>query len=329
MHDLKLTGPQVKQLADALMEAFPAQAALSRMVRYGLNENLAAIVGGGSLNEMVFDLITLWAEPQARTDELIVAARESNPRNPALRVVAEQFKLAAESAQLEKIVRKLVEFADPEKWREEMSQREVTVCRVETPGSFGTGFLLGPTVAMTNHHVVESVIQDPSLRDKVVLRFDYKWTADGKTLREGQEYRLASNDDWLIDKSPANDLDYALLKLAGTPGNDSVGGQTGAPSRSWLSPSAHKFEVGDPLFVIQHPESKPLKFAPGSITGTSPAQNRVTYDTNTEYGSSGSPCFTSNWDLVALHHSRVSNANEGIVFSAILAQDKVKAALGT
>jgi V8-like Glu-specific endopeptidase len=326
---LKLTGPQIKQLSDALMDAFPAEAALRRMIRFGLNENLAAIVGGGSLNDMVFDLITLWAEPQARTDELIVAARECNPSNTGLRAVAEQFKLAAESDLLEKIVRRRVEFADPEQWREKMCQREVTVCRVEIPTSFGTGFLLGPSVAMTNYHVVKDVIEDPSSRDKVVLRFDYKMTADGKTLREGQEYRLASNDDWLIDKSQSDELDYALMRLEGTPGKDSVGGQTGAPSRGWLNPSAHKFEVGDPLFVIQHPESKPLKFAPGSITGTSPAQNRVTYDTNTEYGSSGSPCFTSNWDLVALHHSRVPNANEGILFSAIMAQPKVKAALET
>jgi V8-like Glu-specific endopeptidase len=51
----------------------------------------------------------------------------------------------------------------------------------------------------------------------------------------------------------------------------------------------------------------------------------VTYKTNTEAGSSGSPCFNANWDLVALHHSGDPNFdpghkptyNEGIPFSAI------------
>lgn len=327
--ELKLTGAQVKQLADALMEAFPGEAALRRMVRYGLNENLAAIVGGGPLNDMVFDLITLWAEPQGRTDELIVAARDSNPRNPALRVVAEGFKLAADSGELEQIVRKTVRIADPEEWRENMSKCEVTVCRVENPRNFGTGFLLGRSVAMTNYHVMKGVIEDPSLRDAVLFRFDYRWAPDGTTLREGQEYRLAAKTDWLIDKSPPDELDYALMRLEGTPGGDSVGGQVDAPPRGWLSPQAHKFEVGDPLFVIQHPEARPLSFAPGSIVGISNPQNRVTHNANTQAGSSGSPCFTSSWDLVALHHKGRSTANEGILFSAIVAQPKVQAALGT
>jgi hypothetical protein len=212
---LKLTGVQVKQLTVALTEAFPEERALRRMVRYGLNQNLATIVGGGSLNDMVFDLITMWAEPQGRTDELIVAARDANPHNSALRILAEEFNLAANSEQLERIVRKTVKFADPEKWREDMCNREITVCRVEIPRGFGTGFLLGKSVVMTNYHVMEGVIEDPSLRETVRLRFDYKWTSDGTTLRKGQEYCLAH--DWLIDKSPPDELDYALMRLEGMP----------------------------------------------------------------------------------------------------------------
>jgi hypothetical protein len=174
---------------------------------------------------------------------------------------------------------------------------------------------------------MEGVIEDPSLRETVRLRFDYKWTSDGTTLRKGQEYCLAH--DWLIDKSPPDELDYALMRLEGMPGDDVVGGQFGAPSRGWLNPRAHQFEVGDPLFIIQHPEAEPLSFAAGSIIGISSARNRVTYDVNTEPGSSGSPCFTSNWDLAALHQKGASNANEGILFSTILAQPKVQAALGS
>jgi hypothetical protein len=54
----------------------------------------------------------------------------------------------------------------------------------------------------------------------------------------------------------------------------------------------------------------------------------VRYRTNTEGGSSGSPVFDQNWQLVALHHagdpSWVAKYNEGIPISLILAQLKAR-----
>ena len=54
---------------------------------------------------------------------------------------------------------------------------------------------------------------------------------------------------------------------------------------------------------------------------------RVTYTVNTEGGSSGAPCFNTDWELVALHHSGDPNFdpdhkpeyNEGIPIAAIVA----------
>ena len=49
------------------------------------------------------------------------------------------------------------------------------------------------------------------------------------------------------------------------------------------------------------------------------------YRTNTEHGSSGSPCFDGDWALTALHHSgdpdfsRSADYNEGIPIEAIRA----------
>ena len=42
------------------------------------------------------------------------------------------------------------------------------------------------------------------------------------------------------------------------------------------------------------------------------------YRTDTMGGSSGSPVFNINWDLAALHHAAVGNANEGIRISSIV-----------
>jgi V8-like Glu-specific endopeptidase len=61
---------------------------------------------------------------------------------------------------------------------------------------------------------------------------------------------------------------------------------------------------------------------------------RVRYRTNTEEGSSGSPCFNQDWELVALHHSgdpnfeRPATYNEGIPFEAILKRLAAKGAAG-
>lgn len=330
--ELDLDGAQKKQFREALLSAFPNYGALAMMVSDGLNENLAVIAGGDGnpLNAVVFDLIG-WAETQGRTDELLVAARLQNPRNPPLRMFAGQFNNLASptppQTELERMVLKSVKFENVESWRTQMSQCELAVCRIEILGgeAKGTGFLLGPNIAMTNYHVMENVIVHPDQSDTVVLRFDYKMGVDGETLRSGQTFHLDA--DWLMDSSPEAALDYALLRVAGNPGQQSVGGQAGAPTRGWLKPEAREFVTGEPVFILQHPLAEPLQLAFGSITEIEAGSNRIHYSANTEHGSSGSPCFDYQWDLVALHRAGRVKDNEGVPFSAILDQPKVKAAL--
>lgn len=127
--------------------------------------------------------------------------------------------------------------------------------------------------------------------------------------------------------SPENGLDYILLRVNGAPGQDFVGNI----QRGWLQPLKHSFLEGEPLFIIQHPNGGPLAFAFDRVKGCEEA--RVTYWTNTEHGSSGSPCFTFAWDLVALHQ-RVTHPktdpdrpNMGIPFSRILEQPRIQAML--
>ena len=227
----------------------------------------------------------------------------------------------------EKFMRRSMGFVDPEQWRERMSLCEVAVCRVEVPdGSLGTGFLVGPDLVMTNHHVIKEVSANAALLEGVVLRFDYKTGPDGAELRPSQTYRLAAN--WLEDSSCINELDYALIRTKGTPGQDPVGGQKGAPQRGWLRPVAHEFRPEELILILQHPAEAPLKFAAGSLQSVIAEGKRVTYTANTLPGSSGSPCFTAGWDLVALHHRGDQAGNEGIAFSAIMDCSKVKTALG-
>jgi V8-like Glu-specific endopeptidase len=75
---------------------------------------------------------------------------------------------------------------------------------------------------------------------------------------------------------------------------------------------------------VQHPNAYPLKLAfdTDAIIGVNENGTTVKYKTNTEGGSSGSPCFDINWNLVALHHSGDPDSinptfNAGTPFSAI------------
>src|SRR5262249_24116586 len=163
---------------------------------------------------------------------------------------------------------------------------------------------------MTNHHVVEDVLKGQNPAGNVVCRFDYRRLADGQTLNPGTTFRLHASD-WRVDDSPysedeADKLDYALLRLDSNPGERP--GHLQEPSgqpRGWFTvPTGPvSLQPGDPLHIVQHPEARPLELAldTEAIIGVNGNGTRVRYRTNTERGSSGSPCCDANWDLVALH----------------------------
>ena len=133
---------------------------------------------------------------------------------------------------------------------------------------------------------------------------------------------------------PAPDeLDYAIVRLDGTPGNDPVGAKASpnSPPRGWIgvSEKPFAFNAQAPLMVLQHPDAAPLKLAleMNGIIGLNANRTRVRYTVNTEGGSSGSPCFSTDFQLVALHHAGDPNFaaghkptfNQGIPFDAIVA----------
>jgi len=64
-----------------------------------------------------------------------------------------------------------------------------------------------------------------------------------------------------------------------------------------------------PVIIAQHPDGQPVKLTLDTDAinrergfWLNPLGTRVRYATNTEGGSSGSPCFDFNWRLIALHH---------------------------
>ena len=68
-----------------------------------------------------------------------------------------------------------------------------------------------------------------------------------------------------------------------------------------------------------------MKFAfdTSGVIGMASEGRRIRYRTNTEHGSSGSPCFDIDWTLIALHHmgdpdwKRVPQFNQGVPIGLI------------
>jgi hypothetical protein len=200
-------------------------------------------------------------------------------------------------------------------WLEKLAQIERRVCRVEFAGNAaGSGFLVGPDAVLTNWHVVESAKQSNRLAD-LACRFDYLRLSDG-TRQQGtavplhadacldfSRYSPAEKTKKPDDPPPTEDeLDYALLRLAEPAGRNAV---EGGP-RGWISlpEAAVPLEAGAPLLIVQHPDGSPMKLAldTDAVIGRNPNQTRIRYKTNTDPGASGSPCFTMDWELAALHH---------------------------
>ena len=256
--------------------------------------------------------------------------------------------------ELERVIKPQNPLLDVNVWRQQLGTVESRVCRIEFETNQGkvvngTGFLFGAAdVLMTNHHVMEAVIKGKNKATtadgisadarKVECRFDFKRTGNGTVLNPGVTYKLA--DDWLIDESenfpldqvpPPDRLDYALIRLATAAGDDTVGDQGNqfGEKRGFfpLPESPFNPAAGSGLSIMQHPRGEPLKLAldDDGVLSLNENGTRLRYETNTDKGSSGSPCFTFKWDLVALHHSgdpdfdpaHKPTYNEGIPMTAI------------
>jgi hypothetical protein len=346
---MKLSKPQLQALHTALVSAFPNADALALMLRYRCDRSLANITAPGPLPIVVLHVIES-AEAEGWAAELIVGARESNPGNADLATAAATVGLAVAAPpgpELQLLINKQQGFLNPSTWRERLALLEGQVCQISYPtpkGTLsGTGFLVAPDLVLTNEHVITPLRQDPTMVGQVDVRFDFKALEDGTVVSPGVPFQL-DPAGWLVDWSPpsaidvlldqgaavpgAEELDYALLRVAGEPGNQTLGVNDDplAPKRGWITEIAPAVGADTFLFILQHPLGKPIAMAVDVVTAVNGNGTRVRYKTNTEHGSSGAPCFDINWRLAALHHLgdpgyealKRADYNEGVPLQAIL-----------
>lgn len=174
---------------------------------------------------------------------------------------------------------------------------------------YGTGWLLGPQHIMTNHHVInaraynEANASDTDLRlqaENTAVEFDYD-DDDVKSLSVAVESLRA----WSVrGDSPA--LDYAILKLAEPVNRRPL----------TLAPDAIMSIGTDPvpLNIIQHPGGGPKMLGVRNNLAHRLDEYELSYFTDTEGGSSGSPVCDDSWRVVALHKKWQRFVSENIMF---------------
>lgn len=357
---MPMPGVDFGEFQEGLVEAFDEDE-LTLLLRVRMNISLKQVVAAGSFNAVSFNLLE-WIERRGREPELARAVYLARPNSAKLRSVYGKYGMApgasvqaagrsvangsmrATAVAFEANVKPRLKNVDMAVWRERMAQVEGHVCRIEFNNNpIGTGFLVGPDLVMTNYHVMESPIKGKVPVGQVACRFDYKVLSDDSR-SEGMAVRLSEND-WQVDSSPyskaeadsvpdrepptADQLDFAVVRLARPIGREAIdkNATAGAPKRGWIAipPEQPALEEKMTLMIAQHPDGSPMKLAfdTDSVIGLAGEGRRVRYTTNTEHGSSGSPCFNIDWTLVALHHlgdvnwKKIPEYNQGIPIGLI------------
>jgi endonuclease I/V8-like Glu-specific endopeptidase len=160
---------------------------------------------------------------------------------------------------------------------------------------YGTGFMVSPQLLLTNHHVLLSH-QAASFSQ---IEFNYQDGADGQPLHS-IVFNLDSEAFFLTDAR----LDYTLVAVRGEARNNISLSEFG-----WnrLVEAEGKIIVGEYVSIIQHPSGKSKQLALRENQLIDVLDDFLHYRTDTAPGSSGSPVFNDQWEVVALHHSGVPN----------------------
>jgi endonuclease G len=178
------------------------------------------------------------------------------------------------------------------------------VCRIELrsiTGMFlghGTGFLVSPLLLMTNNHVLRNA--DDCRRS--IAQFNYE--SDVYFIpKETKSFLLDPDRFFYTDKK----LDFSLVAVKSI-------AMDGTPLSNFgflkLFDQPGKALLGEFVTLLQHPKggAKCVVLRENQVIDI--LDDFIHYVADTEPGSSGSPAFNDQWQLVALHHSGVPKRDD-------------------
>ncbi|MBD1382356.1 DNA/RNA non-specific endonuclease [Metabacillus arenae] len=195
-----------------------------------------------------------------------------------------------------------------------------SVCRIEVRDrigrvlGYGTGFLVSPSLLLTNNHILKNEVT----AEHCLAQFNYEHDLN---LRERQmkSFRLSPKRFFMTNTK----LDFTLVAL-----EELSEDKTNLSDFGFLPlfPPSGKGLVGEFVSVIQHPSGAPKALAIRDSKIIDVFDDYIHYSADTLEGSSGSPVFNDEWTVVALHHAGVPDpkdetnyiANEGTRVSSIV-----------
>lgn len=185
-----------------------------------------------------------------------------------------------------------------------------SVCRIQIRDErgrilgHGTGFLISPKLLLTNNHVIEKI--ENCYRN--LIDFNFEDTAEF-IHKEVKTFPLDPRQFFYTNK----ELDFTLVAVR----NSSTDGTSlNGFGYLRLQEESGKALLGECVSIIQHPDggTKQITLRENQIIDL--FDNFIHYQTDTQPGSSGSPVFNDQWDVVALHHAGVRDKdNQGNIMS--------------
>ncbi|NEU83371.1 endonuclease [Nostoc sp. UIC 10630] len=184
---------------------------------------------------------------------------------------------------------------------------------------YGTGFMVSPRLLLTNNHVLSNAQQ----AGFSLIEFNYQSGVGGQML-QSYTYELDPATFFLTDKL----LDFSLVAV-----KDNSSGQPLLATFGWnrLIEEEGKVILGEYVNIIQHPSGQPKQLALRENRLVDLFDDFLHYKTDTAPGSSGSPVFNDQWEVVGLHHSGVPQKDEqgrilaidGQVWTSELGEDRI------
>ncbi|MGP3982461.1 endonuclease [Streptomyces sp. KR80] len=166
---------------------------------------------------------------------------------------------------------------------------------VSAPGGthHGTGFMVSPSLLLTNNHVLRSAEE----AGHGVIEFNFQAGLDGRPLVP-VTFALEPQRFFATDR----ELDFSVVAVAE---RNQQGAQLADFNWLPLDGAQGKAILGEFVNIIQHPNGEPKQLALRENQIIDLLDLFVHYETDTAPGSSGSPVFNDQWEVVALHHSAV------------------------
>ncbi|MGM0878894.1 MAG: DNA/RNA non-specific endonuclease [Bacillota bacterium] len=194
------------------------------------------------------------------------------------------------------------------------------VCRIEVRDSIGsvlghgTGFLVSPSLLLTNNHVLKN--EDMALFS--LVQFNYELDLNLKE-RQIKSFRFTPKRLFITDQN----LDFTLVAIEEVSADGTKLSDFGFLP---LMSRRGKALVGEYVSIVQHPSGAPKAVTIRENKITDIFDDYIHYSTDTMEGSSGSPVYNDEWIVIALHHAGVPDpndntkyiCNEGIRISSIL-----------